>query len=108
MQAQVSARRRRGENGEKTVTSRRIAVAFAMVVPITALVLFLGFPEERRGFIENQADGLASEDMGVWVSISDPERAAPGYTLFLFGLRGVRPERWATHDAHQADLSRRA
>ena len=88
MRAQLSARRRRGENGEKTVKSRT-GVAFAVVVPITALVLFLflGFPQERRGFIENQADGLASEDMGAWVSISDPERAAPGYTLFLFGRR---------------------
>ena len=41
-----------------------------MVVPIAALVLFLGFPEDLRRFVRYWTDGLAaritSEDMGAW------------------------------------------
>ena len=57
---------------------RWIALAFTMVASIVALVLFLRFSDDGL------AEMLASEDTGTWVSILDPARAAPGYTLVLY------------------------
>lgn len=65
--------------------SRRIAVAFAfaVVASIAALVLFLSIEYQGDGL----AEMLAAEDTGAWVSILDPERAAPGYVLVLYRRR---------------------
>ena len=72
------------------MSARRIGITL-VVASTAALVLFLSSSENLQRFIANRADGLAaelaSEEMASWVSISDPERAADGYTLLLYRSR---------------------
>ena len=61
--------------------SCRIGIAIAMVGMIAALILYLRSPSD--GLEER----FTAEDMSAWITIQNPERAAPGYTLALYKRR---------------------